>query len=231
MRLYFVNDKFKPITMSRSKLTGLAFVLIFLVISCKKDSNKKMVNITVQESQTHIPVSDAGVDVYEIRMTPPSAGGVNLNCGCIYGSIVFSTHTDTNGICQIPDSYYSNSLYGLVVNKDSYYPAATNQNLNIGATYYLLRINQIRVHLIKENNFPDSSSFYLQVYDKLPRKPLVYLSLPSLPQDSTFLIPAYGGETNGIDWSIAKPYSATLANGTIQLDVPSTGITDLEIKY
>ena len=204
-----------------------SIVLFNWCISCKKDnqqSSQQMVNIQVTEYKSHTPVPGASVHILDISLNVFNSSATR--------STVENLQTDSNGICPIPESYFNNSEYSILITKDGFWQS----DLDLTATskpttYELQRKSQLRVHLIQINSYPDFPSLRMDIDGELPGYTITpFLNVP-LPADSTFSMDVYGGQTNQVNWIIRDQSTDSLAGGTISVVVSPTGTTDMEIKY
>jgi hypothetical protein len=199
-------------------------LLIISNVSCKKDTQEKKVNILVSEYKTHTAIPVADVHVLEI--------GVNIFTSSATSSDVANLQTDINGICAIPESYFNNQEYSILITKDGFWRwdldlASTSKPV----TYELQRKSQLSVHLIQLHSYTDFPTLHMEVNGELPGYTITPFSNIRLPADSTFSMDVYGGQTNQVYWKIMGQSFDSLAGGTIPVVVLPTGTTNVEIKY
>jgi len=205
----------------------LLLLLVVCSFSCNKENQKapgNKVNILVTEFKTNIPIQGATVFIVDI--------GLNIFSGSAVRSTTQILQTDSNGVCPIPESYFNDATYGILVSKDGYWQT----DLDLFATskptsYELQRKSQLRVHLIQLNSYTDIPIFQMGINGELPGYTVTPFTSIRLPADSTFSLDVYGGQTNQVKWEIMGQSGDSLAGGTIPVDVLPTGITDVEIKY
>jgi len=206
----------------------LILVLLFICgISCNKQNQKapeKKVNITVTEYKTHAPVAGANVFLIQISLDI-------FNSSAITGEIL-SFQTDSNGICAVPETKFKDPTYAVKVMKDGFWTIQPDLFATSNATTYeLQRENQIRLHLVQVNSYTDFLLFHLSIDGELPGNTLTPFIGYHMPADTTFLLDAFGGQTNHLNWLMRSQPGDSLAGGAISLDVLPTGTADLEIKY
>jgi hypothetical protein len=205
-------------------ITLFSAVLIICNISCKKETLEKMVNIQVTEYKTHAPVPGANVYIVEISL--------DLFNGSAERTTLKTLQTDSNGICPIPESYFKDPVYNILIAKDNFWESILDlSDTSKPTTYELQRKSQLRIHLIQLNNYADNPTFHMDCSGELPGYTITAFSSVRLPADSTFSMYVYGGQTNQVSWKIMDQVGDSLAGATVPVVVPTTGITDMEIKY
>jgi hypothetical protein len=205
-------------------ITLYSVVLILCNVSCKKETQEKKLNILVTEYKTHTPVPGANVHILDISLDVFNSSATS--------STVENLQTDSNGICQIPESYFKNDTYSILITKDGFWRSDLDLSATIKpTTYELQRKSQLRVHLIQWNGYTDFPTLHMEINGELPGYTITPFSNIRLPADSTFSMDVYGGQTNQVNWKIMGQSFDSLAGGTVHVSVLPTGTTDMEIKY
>jgi hypothetical protein len=204
-----------------------SIVLFNSCISCKKDNqqvSQQMVNVQVREYKSYASIPGATIKVLQ--------GGIDISCSCLIGTVILTRQTDADGICSIPETYLSGSGYSLSISKVNYWPAVSDFQSSKPTIYQMQNKAQLRVHLIKNSNYPDHSIFQMNCTGEQPESTIVPFFNILLPTDSTFTMDVYGGQTNQVSWKIMDNLAAdSLAGGNIPVEASRVGITDMQIKY
>jgi hypothetical protein len=227
VRTILAEKNIKPSDMNPKPAILLTTLLIGVFVSCKKDNQETMeptVNVHVKEFKTEVPLPGAVIAV--------NAAGIDFTCSCTIETVVFAKQTDDQGICAIPDKYLSGSEYTLTVSKDNYWSVNSGAGSTKETSYELQVKAQLRLHVVKNNPYPDHSLFQLNCSGEKPESALVPFTKVLLPADTSFVMDAYGGQTNRVQWKILDNLGTdSLGGGTLPVEVARTGITDLQISY
>ncbi|MET4084173.1 hypothetical protein ABIB40_004147 [Pedobacter sp. UYP30] len=206
----------------------LIFCLIFIHLSCKKESDIiDIVSVSgkVWDSTLQKPVSNFLVYIYDVKCE-------NFHCG--YNKIVDSTRTDVNGFYKIdyPRKNY-NDLYLTCGDKNKSYTYGGQFQISKGGTYsdknfLLKKTSVVRARVIVKNNkYPplylidDSDVNSIQIYG-LNKDTVVYFRGVANSINGIMLYvnsDYYSYYRRRIDEITLGPYADTL-NVTINADDP-----------
>jgi hypothetical protein len=221
------------------KSTGFSLITLFIIfsVSCSKKNEVQTVQtirIQVVEYKTNIPVQGALVEYYTPCNSCIPSPGYNL---------VFSQHTTAGGFCDIPETIFNTEHYGILITPppppqnpqiDYYYWPTGSPAVHSTARKYELPVTgDAKLHLIKINDFPNGYYLELKARGEKPSFQELYISTVNpLPSDSSFVFYTYRGQTNTITWNIYDSTGAIVANGgSLTVDIPKTGTTEIELKY
>jgi hypothetical protein len=210
-------------------------MLILILASCKKESapgDGKTKSIEVVEYKTNKPIARASVDYYKV---------------CDFGSppycyqLVQSTLTNTDGMCEIPESVFNNFSYGIVISpppfvpgKDYIYWAVGSEAVHSTATKYALpMVGEEKMHLSKTNDFANGYYIEIKAHGELASFSVIDVArVYAFPSDSSFNFWTYRAQTNTITWNIFDSTDTIISSGVpITVDFPKTGIHEIELKY
>lgn len=129
------------------KLLIIFLLCSFFFICCKKNNPAKpepKTQMKVMEYNSNTPIPNVKVDFYRCA----SQGAT----GCGRGDLYYTAYTDNNGILE--DEQLNHPVWGIILSKDHYISAIGG----IGDRY-MQAAGYIRMHLIRINHYPDTSSF------------------------------------------------------------------------
>jgi hypothetical protein len=112
-----------------------------------------------------------------------------------------------------------------------YFPGIISPAVHSDARRYALPIlGDAKLHLIKTNDF--RKGYHMNIRAEGEQSSFQVLDVASvfgLPADSSFLFYSYRGHTS---WNIHDSANAVISTGVLlAIDIPKTGIQEVEIKY
>src|SRR5664279_2720541 len=181
------------------------FLLIVIIFSdsCSKknDTTTASSSITIQvvEYKTESPIVGASVEYF--TPCPLCAIQPALNR-------VFSSKTVFDGKCDVPESIFNNTGYGIVITPpsppqttppiDYYYWPTGSPAVHSSAKKYVLPVTgDERLHLLKINDFPKGHYMKIFAQGELASFQVIDVAyINGFPADSTFDFYTYKGQTN-----------------------------------
>jgi hypothetical protein len=202
----------------------LLFIQIFFVC-CSKKQETPSVRIQVVEYKTNNPI--AGTEVLYVSYSLPCTSFV---CN----PDIYSTTTDKNGYCAIPESVFNNqdNLITIPYPPSTFYPKPPDQHSS-SKIYSVSRQGQGKLHLTRINNYPNGYYIELKLKGEQSSDSELFIGrFYGLDSDSSILFTGFGRQTNSVSWNVFNSTDSLIAKGgpgLIDLDVSNTNET--EIKY
>ena len=182
-----------------------------------------MIKIEVVEYKTNLPVADATVIFFKL-------GSFDLyGCQCWLTTVFLTKQTDESGYCLVTESDFNQATQGINISQGNYWSVGSSK---VQTKYELDFIGQVKLHLIKTNSYPDQSFIDVSCSGERITSSVGNGAFYTSIADSTYTFNAFGGQTNTISWKVYAPAGASiLDSGFHKVDVPKSGITDVEIQY
>lgn len=203
--------------------------ILFSSISCKK-SGTDTTRISVVEYGTNKPVAHALLQCYK-RET---------DCGSWFCGLYLARtiETDENGMADV-----TNANEITHVKAPGYFDLIGAYV--VGPAFKLDQIGKINLHFIRTNNYAGDNILSFKISgEQFPQ----FIPIPGVDNnpnpygvlnnafyvnaDTVVNNVAVGGQINTISWYVTDSQGFTTSTGgNLQIDVPVTGIAELEIKY
>lgn len=209
------------LTVKRSAFA--ASVLAILFISCKKEEKTDDTNrFTILEVTTNTPIAGARVDAYKCLERDL--------LGCFREAVSTSATTNSEGIATISGA---TEISSITAHKEKYWEASEYFSRNqqpVTATTYLYPIATLKIHVVKENQYPATNQLMLhspiEPCRDCPREAIVL----GLPQDTTVYMKGRGNVNNSIQW-VVNTGSADMLTTTTPVMVNRFDTAQIEIRY
>jgi hypothetical protein len=207
----------------------LMFALI-VMISCKKTETTTtavgdpgVTTVHVSAYKSNAPIAGIYVAVMSVR--------IDIGCDCLIYNSTEVLRTDANGNCEVENKYFKSSGYLLEIGGDEFWTVYSDNTTSKPTEYTVEFRDQLNVHLIRTNIYPDNAVIGYNCSGEQPGSTLSsYLRLA--PADSVVTMDAYGAEKNTVRWWVLDNIQEdTLGSGTVGVDVKQGAATDLEIHY
>ncbi len=218
--------------MKKSIRSFIWFFIIAFSPSCNKsnsDSNKT-IRITVQEYKTNLTIGGVLVEYYK---PCPSCGFQPAF------TRVFFEKTDRDGHVEVPEKIFTNYENGILITPSFVPPAIEYWGTGFASIhstdtiYTLPVVGEEKFHLLKTNGSP--GGYYVEFFEEGELASFQKIDIARVygfPADSSFSFYSYRGQTCKITWNIYDSADAVISSGgPVAIDVPRTGIQELEITY
>jgi hypothetical protein len=208
------------------KLKLIKIVLLIMFISCSKSKENEVATdqIEVFENKTNSPLASVQIDFYR-------CSNYDNLFGCQATQIFATGITDNKGIYLFKPGELNKADEGIILHKVNYW----NTGGGVGKVYMKPEA-WIDLHLIRQNNYPDTSLFRYRVQGESERGDLVSFSAP---MDTIIKVIAFGNEANTLNWQvIVKDRTCyqfcpidTLGNGVLTQTLDKFGTISLTLSY
>jgi hypothetical protein len=212
-----------------------SFIWLFIIgfsSSCSKSNseNDKTVRITVQEYKTNLTIGAALVEYYKPCPSCAFQPGFNL---------VFSARTDRDGHVEVPEKVFNNYENGILITPPSmpldveYWGTGYAGQHSTDSIYVLPVVGEEKFHFVKTTNSP--KGYYVEFFEEGELASFQKIGIARVygfPADSSFSFYSYRGQTCKITWNIYDSSEAVISSGgPVAIDIPRTGIQELQINY
>ncbi len=209
------------------KLSKILFLMLF--ISCSKSKENEMTaeetyQMEVSEYKTNIPLASVQTDLYR-------CSDYDNIFGCKAKQIFATRFTDNNGRYSLTQNELNSSNQEIVLHKAKYWNAEGGPG-----KIYMSPEAWIDLHLIRQNNYPNTSLFRFKIMGESGiGKSYTFSS----PIDTVLKVRAVGNELNTLTWEVIIKDKAcyqyciidTLAQGVLTQNPEKFVTSSLTLSY
>jgi len=207
-------------------MKNLKILLLILFISCSKSKENEAATdrMEVLEYKTNIPLASVQIDFYRCSKYD------NI-FGCQAKQLFATAQTDNNGKYTFKPGELFKSDQGIVLRKAKYWNTGGGTDQR-----FMSSEGTIDLHLVRQNNYPDTSLFRIIVAGESGTGDLITFRPPA---DSVVKVRGFGNEGNTLNWAvIVKDPSCyiyciidTLAKGVLTQNLDKFGTSSLTLSY